>query len=197
MTHQPAGRRCLVKDLSPVADRGCRRDFVEAWTSLDTALSGGLHITHVGPDDEEEAMASASIPTRSVTTPWRWTCSASLLASARSRLALLATPRCSNGPSAWARPSKLCLASRAPAAGAPGLCQHLQRRGHTVVEIERPREAHQWSCRAQAAVRLYSWIRRPRRSSRRTSPTGGVGVGGGSRGCGGWRLSARWGRCVL
>jgi hypothetical protein len=58
-------------------------------------------------------------------------------------------------------------------------------------------EGCQYSCRAQAAVRLYSWIRPPRRSRRRTSPTVGVGVGGGSRGCGGRRLSARCGRCVL
>jgi hypothetical protein len=37
-----------LKDLSPAVAHGCRRDFIDAWTSLDTALSGGLRITRTG-----------------------------------------------------------------------------------------------------------------------------------------------------
>jgi hypothetical protein len=39
--------QCPFGDLSPAAVHGRRRDFIEAWTSLDTALSGGLHITQI------------------------------------------------------------------------------------------------------------------------------------------------------
>ena len=63
MTRQPAGRRAFFKDLSPAAVHGCRHDFIEAWTSLDTALSGGLHITPVVPADEEDAMVAVGVDT--------------------------------------------------------------------------------------------------------------------------------------
>ena len=36
--------------------------FIEAWTSLDTALSGGLHITN-SVDDEESAMIAVGVDT--------------------------------------------------------------------------------------------------------------------------------------
>jgi hypothetical protein len=42
--------QCPLKDKSPAVVHGCRRDFIEAWTSLDTALSGGLHITRIVPE---------------------------------------------------------------------------------------------------------------------------------------------------
>jgi hypothetical protein len=54
--------QCLSGDLSPAAVHGCRRDFIEAWTSLNTALSGGLHITRVN-EDEEESMVAVGVDT--------------------------------------------------------------------------------------------------------------------------------------
>jgi hypothetical protein len=54
---------CLLKDPSPAVVQGCRSVFIESWTSLDTALSGGLHITQTVPDDEEEAMIAVEVDT--------------------------------------------------------------------------------------------------------------------------------------
>jgi hypothetical protein len=48
MTHDRLADQCAFKDLSLAVAHGCRRDFIEAWTSLDTALSGGLGITRTG-----------------------------------------------------------------------------------------------------------------------------------------------------
>ena len=67
---------------------------------------------------------------------------------------------------------------------------------HLLSQPGRPEGCQYW-CRAQAAVRLYSWMRPPRRSRRRTSPPVGVDAGGGCRGCGGRRLSARCGLRVV
>ena len=43
-----------------------------------------------------------------------------------------ATTSCSSGPRPRGRSERLCSGSKAPAAGAPGLCEHLLHAGHTV-----------------------------------------------------------------
>lgn len=54
---------CLFRDSSPAAVHGCRRDFIEAWTSLNTALSGGLHITNVNDGSADATMIAIGVDT--------------------------------------------------------------------------------------------------------------------------------------
>ncbi len=132
--------QCPFWDLSPAAVHGCRRDFIEAWTSLDTALSGGLHITQVN-EDEEETMVAVGVDTHKGS---HFAVALDQLGQLLGELVIEVSAagyreleRWATGLSAGGR--QLCFGIEGTGSYGAGLCEHLQGAGHSVVEVERPR----------------------------------------------------------
>jgi hypothetical protein len=131
---------CLCGDLSPAAVHGCRRDFIEAWTSLDTALSGGLHITQVN-EDAEEAMIAVGVDTH------KDRHMAVALDRLGQLLGELSIEVCAAGYrdlDVWAHGlaadgQQLVFGIEGAGSWGAGLCEHLQGQGRLVLEVERPR----------------------------------------------------------
>jgi transposase len=131
---------CPPGDLSPAAVHGCRRDFIEAWTSLDTALSGGLHITQVN-EDAEEAMIAVGVDTH------KDRHMAVALDRLGQLLGELSIEVCTAGYrdlDAWAHAlaadgQQLVFGIEGAGSWGAGLCEHLQGQGRLVLEVERPR----------------------------------------------------------
>lgn len=140
MTPELAGIQCLCVDLSPAAVHGCRRDFIEAWTSLDTALSGGLHITQVN-EDEEEAMIAVGVDTHKGS---HFAVALDRLGQLLGELVIEVSAAGYRELERWAAGlaadgQQLVFGIEGTGSWGAGLCEHLQRAGCSVVEVERPR----------------------------------------------------------
>jgi Transposase len=116
---------------------GCRRDFIEAWTSLDTALSGGLHITQVN-EDEEEAMIAVGVDTHKHEHLAR---ALDGLGQIVGGLQIKAELRGYIELARWLRALGDDVVVGIEGAGSygAGLCEYLLAEGIRVVEVERPR----------------------------------------------------------
>jgi transposase len=139
-------------DLSPAVVHGCRRDFIEAWTSLDTALSGGLHITRTVPDDEEGAMIAVGVDTHKER---HHAVALDPLGQLLGERSFTATAAGYAELQRWAKrlggAQRLVFGVEGAGSWGAALCEHLQRAGHSVVEVERPRR---WERRAGKSDRI-------------------------------------------
>ena len=136
--------QCPCGDLSPAAVHGRRCDFIEAWTSLDTALSGGLHITQVNEDEEKEMIAVG------VDTHKEKHLAVALdgLGQVLGELVIEVGAAGYRELERWAAGlaadrQQLAFGIEGTGSYGAGLCEHLQRAGHSVAEVERPRRRDQ------------------------------------------------------
>jgi Transposase len=103
-------------------------------------LSGGLHITRTVPDDEEEAMIAVGVDTHKER---HHALALDLLGQLLGELSFAASAAGYAELQRWAEDlgeeERLVFGIEGAGSWGAGLCEHLQRAGHTVVEVERPR----------------------------------------------------------
>jgi transposase len=123
-------------DLSPAVVHGCRRDFIEAWTSLNTALSGGLHISN----DEEKTMIAVGVDTHKER---HYAVALDQVGQLLAELTFAATAAGCAELQHWAEQlvdaRELVFGLEGAGGWGAGLFQHLRHAGHSVLEVERPR----------------------------------------------------------
>lgn len=131
--------QCLDGDSSPAAVHGRRRDFIEAWTSLNTALSGGLHTP--SNEDEEGTMIAIGVDTHKDS---HVAVALDQLGQLLGELVIEVGAAGYRELECWAAAfvrdeQELVFGIEGAGSYGTGLCKHLQGAGRSVVEVERLR----------------------------------------------------------